>query len=89
MGLKVMERARRNPHEREFSVAYPIDVEALRRACNRICKKAAVGVNGVTKEQYGQHLEKKLKDMHQRMKAAKYRHQPIFRAHVPKEENQT
>jgi hypothetical protein len=42
-------------------------------------KDAAVGVDGVTKEQYGQALESNLRDLHARMKAKSYRHQPIRR----------
>lgn len=34
--LRVMERARRNPHERQFSLAHLIDVDALRRAFDRL-----------------------------------------------------
>jgi len=86
--LRVMERARRSPHERQFSLAYLIDVESLKRAYHRIRKKAAVGVDGVTKEQYGQDLEENLQNLHQRLKAMKYRHQPILRVHIPKDKNQ-
>ena len=32
-------------------------------------KDAAVGVDGITKEQYGQDLERNLQDLHARMKA--------------------
>jgi group II intron reverse transcriptase/maturase len=85
--LRVMERARRNPHERQFSLAYLIDVESLKRAYHRIRKKAAVGVDGVTKELYGQDLEDNLQNLHQRLKAMKYRHQPILRVHIPKDKN--
>ena len=86
--LRVMERARRNPHERQFSLAYLIDVESLKRAYYRIRKKAAVGVDGVTKEQYGQDLEDNLQNLYQRLKTMKYRHQPILRVHIPKGKNQ-
>jgi len=85
--LRVMERARRDPHERQFSLAHLIDVEALRRAYGRIRKDAAVGVDGVTKEQYGQDLEEKLTDLHERLRAMTYRHQPIRRVHIPKDKN--
>ena len=85
--LRVMERARRDPHERQRSLAYLIDEEALRRAFGRIRKDAAVGVDGVTKERYGQDLEKNLADLHERMRAIKYRHQPIRRVHIPKDKN--
>ena len=86
--LRVMERARRNPHERQFSLAYLIDVESLKRAYDRIRKKAAVGVDDVTKEQYGQDLEDNLQNLHQRLKTMKYRHQPILRVHIPKDKSQ-
>ncbi len=85
---RVVDRARRNPHERQLSLAYLIDVEALKRAYRRIRKDAAVGVDGVTKEQYGQDLQENLTDLHQRLKAMKYRHQPIARVHIPKARGQ-
>ncbi len=44
---------------------------------------------GVTKEQYGQDLERNLQDLHARMKAKRYRHQPIRRVHIPKERGGT
>jgi group II intron reverse transcriptase/maturase len=84
-----MERARRNPHERQFALAYLIDVDALRRAYHRLRKGAAVGVDGVTKEEYGKNLEENLQDLHARLKARKYRHQPILRVHIPKDKNRT
>ena len=86
--LRVMERARRNPHERQFSLAYLIDVESLMRAYHRIRKRSAVGVDSVTKSQYGQDLEGNLQNLHQRLKTMKYRHQPILRVHIPKDKNQ-
>ncbi len=46
-------------------------------------------MDGVTKEQYGQDLERNLRDLHERMKAKWYRHQPIRRVHIPKEGGKT
>lgn len=87
--LRVMERARRNPNERQFALAHLIDVGALRRAYERLRKKSAVGVDGVTKEEYGQELEESLQNLHGRLKAMKYRHQPIRRVHIPKDKDRT
>ncbi|NIN63663.1 MAG: group II intron reverse transcriptase/maturase, partial [Anaerolineae bacterium] len=84
---RVMDRARRNPHERQFALAYLIDVDALGRSYHRLRKDSAVGVDGVTKEQYGQNLEENLQDLHVRLKTMKYRHQPIRRVHIPKDRN--
>ena len=83
--LRVMERAKRNPQERQLSLAYLIDVEALRRSYQRTSGRAAVGVDGIDKKGYGQNLEENLRDLHKRLKEMKYRHQPILRVHIPKE----
>jgi RNA-directed DNA polymerase len=87
--LKVVERAHREPEGRFHSLAHRIDAPALERAYRRMRKDAAVGVDGVTKEQYGQDLERNLQDLHARMKAKRYRHQPIRRVHIPKEGGKT
>lgn len=87
--LKVVERAQREPEGRFHSLAHRIDVPALERAYRRSRKGAAVGVDGVTKEQYGQELEANLQDLHVRLKAKRYRHQPIRRVHIPKEGGKT
>ena len=86
---RVMERARKDPHGRMLSLSHHIDVEALRRAYVRTRKDAAVGVDGVTKEQYGQNLEENLRDLHERLRTMKYRHQPLLRVHVPKDKGGT
>ena len=73
--LKVVERAQREPEGRFHSLAHLIDVPALERAYHRSRKgrkrsfRVAVGVDGVTKEQYGQDLEVNLQDLHARLKA--------------------
>jgi len=83
--LEVMERAKRSPQMRFFSLAHLIDEEALKRAYHRLRKDAAVGVDGVTKEHYGEALERNVADLHGRMKAMRYRHQPVRRVHIPKD----
>jgi len=87
--LKVVERAKQEPEGRFHSLAHLIDVPALERAYRRSRKDAAVGVDGVTKEAYGQDLERNLRDLHERMKAKRYRHQPIRRVYIPKEKGKT
>ena len=87
--LEVMERAKRDPQMRFFSLAHLLDEQGLRRAYDGIRKDAAVGVDGVTKEQYGQELESRTADLHGRMKAGRYRHQPLRRVHIPKDKGKT
>lgn len=86
---KVVERAREHPEEKILSLAHRLDVPALERAYRRLRDDAAVGVDGVTKAEYGQDLERKLGDLHGRLKSKKWRHQPIRRVHIPKGEGKT
>jgi RNA-directed DNA polymerase len=87
--LKVVERAQREPEGRFHALAHLIDMPALERAYRRQRADAAVGIDGVTKEQYGQALEVNLQDLHARLKAQRYRHQPIRRVHIPKAQGKT
>ena len=87
--LRVVERAQREPEGRFHSLAHLIDVRSLERAYHRSRKDAAVGVDGVTKEQYGKNLEQNLQDLHARLKEMRYRHQPIRRVHIPKDGGKT
>jgi len=87
--MKAVERAQREPEGRFHSLAHLIDVPALERAYRRIRKDGAVGVDGVTKEQYGQKLQGNLENLHERLKAKRYRHQPIRRVHIPKDKGKT
>ena len=87
--LKVVERAQREPEGRFHTLAHLIDMPALERAYRRQRADAAVGIDGVTKEQYGQALEVNLQGLHARLKAKRYRHQPIRRVHIPKAQGKT
>jgi group II intron reverse transcriptase/maturase len=87
--LKVVERAKQEPEGRFNSLAHLIDVSALKRASRRQRAEAVVGVDGVTKAQYGRNLEANLQALHTRLKAKRYRHQPIRRVHIPKAQGKT
>lgn len=87
--LKVAVRAKREPACRFYSLAHLIDEERLAGAYDRLRSDAAVGVDGITKEQYGRDLERNLRDLHERLRTKRYRHQPIRRVHIPKETGKT
>jgi RNA-directed DNA polymerase len=87
--VKVVERAQREPEGRFHALAHLIDVPALERAYRRQRANAAVGVDGVTKEQYGRERAANLQGLHARLKAQRYRHQPLRRVHIPKGQGKT
>ena len=82
--LLVAERAKKDPNGKILALANLIDIAALRRAYDRQRKDAAVGVDGMTKTEYGQNLAERLKDLHQRLVSKQYRHQPIRRVTSPR-----
>ena len=86
---EVAERARREPTGKFHSLAHLIDEDVLHRAYHRLRPEAAVGIDGVTKEMYGRELEANLRDLYQRLKTGRYRHQPIRRTYIPKANGQT
>lgn len=86
---RVAARAKQHPGERQRSLAHHINVDAMRRVYEGMRKKAAVGVDGVTWEAYGTNLEANLQDLHERLRTMRYRHQPIRRVHIPKEDGST
>ena len=87
--VKVAERAKRHPDQRILGLAHLIDETALERAYRRLRRDAAVGVDGATVEQYGGQLAANVQALRARMKAGQYRHQPIRRVNIPKENGAT
>ncbi len=86
--LKVMERAK-DPQFVFLALAHLVDEAALARAFHRIRKDAAVGVDGITKEQYGQELESNIRNLHRGLRTMQWQHQPILRVHIPKEKGRS
>ena len=82
---KVAERAKREPSATFHSLAHHITPELLERCYHRQRADAATGVDGVTKEAYGQRLRENVLELHGRLRDKRYRHQPIRRVNIPKE----
>jgi retron-type reverse transcriptase len=87
--LQGVERAQRAPEGRFNALAQLREVPALERASHRQRAAAAVGVDGITQEHYGQGVEANLQERYGRLKATQYRHQPIQRVHIPKGQGKT
>lgn len=82
---RINERARHQPKEKFTSIYHLMnDPEALRAGYEAIDGKAAPGIDGVAKEEYGKELERKLQSLSQRLKEMSYRPQPVRRTYIPK-----
>ena len=92
MSLKlqqVMERVKRDSEVRCLSLAHLLDEPMLTSVYHSLRKDAAVGVDGVTHEAYGQELDARIRDLHERLRTKGYRHAPIRRVHIPKDRGTT
>jgi RNA-directed DNA polymerase len=87
--VKGVARAQREPAGRFHARAHLIAVPALARAYRRQGANAAVGGDGGTKEHDEHNLEANLQERHARLKAQRYRPQPIRRVHIPTAQGKT
>jgi retron-type reverse transcriptase len=61
-----------------------VNVDLLRDSYHSLKRNAAPGVDPVTWKQYGEGLEDRLKDLHDRIHRGGYRAQPSRRTYIPK-----
>jgi RNA-directed DNA polymerase len=82
---RIGERARKQP-DLVFTTLYHhvTDLDNLRACYEALDGDKAVGVDGVTKEQYGENLEENLQNLSDRLKRMGYRPQPRRRSYIPK-----
>ena len=81
---RIAELAKRSPQMRFTSLAYIMDLAWLREAYRRTRRDGAVGVDGVTVEQYEEDLDENLQSLLDRAKSGTYRAPPVRRVHIPK-----
>ena len=83
---RVQERARTNKRDKFTSLAHYLTVEMLHRSYDRLKKDSAVGIDGVSKADYGKNLQVNLEDLHCRLKTMKYRATPVLRVYLEEED---
>jgi RNA-directed DNA polymerase len=81
---RVRTAARLNGKERFTALLHHVDVGLLRSAYSWLKRDAVAGVDGVTWQEYGEDLERKLADLHARIHRGAYRAQPSRRHYIPK-----
>ena len=76
--------AKQSPEMAFTSLAYLMDIDWLKEAYRRTRKDGAVGVDGVTAEEYEQDLEGNLQSLLDRAKSGTYKAPPVRRVYIPK-----
>lgn len=84
-GLERVRQAARGLKKEKFTaLLHHVDVALLRASYFALRREAAAGVDGVTWQDYGEGLERKLADLHGRVHRGAYRAQPSRRQYIPK-----
>jgi RNA-directed DNA polymerase len=81
---RVRTAARLKKKERFTALLHHVSVDLLRSAYSWLKRDAAAGVDGVTWEEYGSDLDRRLVDLHARVHRGSYRAQPSRRHYIPK-----
>src|SRR3954465_14113009 len=83
---RVRQAARQRKKERFTALLHHISPAMLRTAFYAIKRDAAPGVDGMTWQTYEQDLDRRIEDLHARVRSGAYRAQPSHRSYIPKED---
>jgi len=82
----VREAARREKKQKFTALLHHVTVGRLRDSYYSLKRQAAPGVDGVTWQQYGEGVEQRLQDLHDRVHRGAYRAQPSKRTYILKDD---
>ena len=92
MGTKlerISQLSTENPEMVFTSIGHLINKELLKECHEKMDGDKAVGIDGVTKEEYGKELEENLDRLVERLKKKSYKPQPARRVEIPKDKGKT
>ena len=80
----VREAARRDRRQKFTNLLHQVTAELLRASFFELKKQAAPGIDGETWQDYAVDLERRIKDLHDRIHCGRYRAKPSKRSYIPK-----
>lgn len=81
---RIREAAERDRNLRFTNLMHHLTAELLREAYDALKHNAAAGVDDVTWQEYGEGLESRIRDLHDRVQSGRYRAKPSKRVWLPK-----
>lgn len=81
---RIREAATRDGNQRFTNLMHHLTAELLREAYEALKRNAAAGVDDVTWQEYGEGLESRIMDLHDRVQSGRYRAKPSKRVWLPK-----
>jgi len=82
---RIPQLSRENPEMVFTSIGHLVNEEMLKEFHMEMEEGKAVGIDGITKEEYGKNLKENLKNLVSRIKRKAYRSKPARRVEIPKE----
>ena len=83
---RIAAQAARDPDRVFTTLAHLIDEDFLREAYRHTSKSSAPGIDGVTAQQYAEHLDENLRDLHERLRSGRYQAAPVERVWIEKDD---
>ena len=82
--IAVRRAARQSKNVRFTALLHHINIDLLKQSYRSLERDSAPGIDGVTWQAYGENLEGKLKELHDRVHRGSYRARPARRTYIPK-----
>ena len=82
---RITQLSKRNPDMVFTSIGHLINIEMLKDCHAKMDKDKAVGIDGITKDEYSRKLDENLADLMNRMKRKAYHPKPARRVEIPKD----
>lgn len=86
---RISQLSRENPDMVFTSIGHLVNKELLEECHEKMDGEKAVGMDGITKEEYGRNLEENLEKLVERLKKKSYRPKPARRVGIPKDNGKT
>jgi RNA-directed DNA polymerase len=77
-------QAAHDPHRVFTTLADLSDTDCLREAYQHTSKSSAAGIDGVTAQQYAEHLDENWRDLHERRRSGRSQAAPVERVWIAK-----
>jgi len=86
---RISQLSRENPDMVFTSIGHLINKEMLKRCHEKMDGSKAVGIDGITKEEYSRNLEGNLEGLVERLRTKSYRPKPARKVEIPKDNGKT
>jgi len=83
---QIAAQAARDPARVFTTLAHLMDKDFLREAYRQTSKASAPGIDGVTAQQYAEHLDENLGDLYERLRSGRYQAPPVERVWLEKDD---